>query len=85
MELARREAELIEEGRWEEVVRLGAQRETLLARLPEPGPEAREELAAALALVDSSAGVAAGALAEVRETLGHLARGRQAISAYARL
>jgi len=83
LELARIEATLVEEGRWEDARQLGAEREALLRRLPAPPPEARADLEAALALVESSAAATAAAMAEVRETLAHLAVGRQAIAAYA--
>jgi hypothetical protein len=83
LELARRERELIDRGRWDEVVALDHERRELAAALPgPPPPEAREALAAAERQVRENAALIAAALAETREQLAGLARGSRQAAAY---
>jgi hypothetical protein len=81
--LARREACLVDEGRWAEVVALWDQRETLQASLPETPPaDAGPALAEALELVRSTESVLHSALADVATELRGLAESRRAALAY---
>jgi hypothetical protein len=84
LELARREAELLELDRWEELASLDEERRAVLATLPEQAPaEAREVLEETLRLVESSAAAAAARLVGVRHDLAHVVLGRRAMSGYA--
>ena len=83
--LARTEAELIADGRWEEAAELGRRREELVATLPDtPPPHAADALREASRLVRSSTGAASVAVAETRAVLQRLNDGRRAVAGYAR-
>jgi hypothetical protein len=85
LELARFEAALIDERRWEEAAQLGRERAALIEQLPaEVPPEALAELEEALAIVEASADRAAAARAELQAELAHLAQGRRAVAAYSK-
>lgn len=84
LELARRERELIDEARWDEVVALDRERRDLAESLPGPPPaEARPLLEAAERAVRENAALIAAGLAATREELGLISRGRSLVSGYA--
>lgn len=83
--LARREASLVDEGRWAEVVALWDQRDALQAALPETPPaEAAPALQEALAIVASTEARLQAELADVASELRRLGEGRRAATAYSR-
>ena len=83
VELARREAELVGEGRFDEVIALQEERELLQAALPEDPPrEAAPLLEEAACIVRSTEAELAVALADTGAALRRLAEGRRAASAY---
>jgi hypothetical protein len=83
-ELAEREAELIAEGDWVEVVGLEAERRALAEQLPvEPPAEAREALERAQRQLGRNAGAIAASLAATRGELEAIARRRSALGSYA--
>lgn len=84
LELAERERDLIEAGRWEDVVTLETARVRLLAGLPAQAPEsARPLLEEAASIVESNIAAIATANAGVKRELAHLQRGRNALASYA--
>jgi hypothetical protein len=83
--MARHEAELVQDGLWDEVVALGQARDELVAELPETPPaDAVQALAEAWLTVRSSTDVARAALAETVASLREVHEGQRALDAYAR-
>jgi hypothetical protein len=81
--LARREASLVDEGRWADVVALWDQREALQASLPETPPaEAAPALREALEVAGSTEARLQAELADVAAELRRLAESRRAAIAY---
>lgn len=84
VELAERERELIAAGRFDELAELDAERDELVASLPEQAPrEARFLLERAAQLQEESSQALIAAMATVRGGLLELARGRRAADRYA--
>jgi hypothetical protein len=84
VELAERERELIAAGRFDELAEIDAERDELVASLPEQAPpDARFLLERAARLQEESSRELAAALATVRVGLLELARGRRAAGGYA--
>jgi hypothetical protein len=83
-EFGERELQLVIEGRWEEVAKLGAEREELIARLPPVAPQtAREPLEYAAKLQLRVSAELTRSIALAREGIGRLDRGRRAAAGYA--
>lgn len=82
LELARRQAALACDGRWEETIRLGEQQEFLAESLGTLPAEARPGLEEARALLETTVALARAAQHEIREELERLGRGRRAVAAY---
>ena len=83
LELAERERELIEAGRWEDLVTLEATRAQIVAELPLEAPtSARPLLEQAASIVESNVAAIASASESVRRELHHLQRGRTALVSY---
>lgn len=79
--LARRELELVEQGRWDELPALDAERRSLIDELPAvPPAEARPHLAEAERIVSRSIQVSALALADTRARLAQLRGRRRALA-----
>jgi hypothetical protein len=84
VEICRRETDLIASGDWDAVVRLGEEREELVAALPaKPPAEARGHLRRADELVRANAAALAAARAATVAELGQLRTVRETIRAYA--
>jgi hypothetical protein len=84
LELARRESELIEAGRWSELVHLEHERGELIAKLPSRPPvEARGVLEEAKAIVTRNVASIVEATDRTVAQLALVGRGRQAIAGYA--
>jgi len=83
LELARRELDLVEAGRWEDAAALEAERRELVAALPMQAPaEARDLLERTRELVRRTAAVTDAELAAVRAQLTALRRMRPALATY---
>ena len=83
--LARAEADLVADGRWEDAADLGRRRAELVASLPETPPaEAADALREARQVMLASMGAASVAVAETRTALRRLNDGRRAVAGYAR-
>lgn len=83
LDLARRERELVLEGRWEELPALAARRDALLRTLPEQAPEeARPELEEALRVVRQTSDAIGAVLDEVRRELASLRTHRRVAASY---
>jgi hypothetical protein len=84
VELARREHELVSEGRMLELPALHAEREELVASLPaQAPPAARAYLERALELAQATEGLLGAALAKSRADLGALSAHRRVAASYA--
>jgi hypothetical protein len=81
--LARRQQEIVETGRLDELELLLAEWEVLTAALPAPTPDERELLEAIEVIVWSSVATLDKALNETGQTLSLIRRGRKAIGSYA--
>jgi hypothetical protein len=82
-ELARRERELVNGGRWEELLELQAERQQLIDSLPAELPaEARPALEAALRQSRATQAVLAEAMQATGGQLGTVRRGRRVVTAY---
>jgi hypothetical protein len=82
-ELARRERELVDGERWDELIELQAERQQLLDCLPaEPPAEAEEALEESLLQARRTQQALQAALDQVESALGAVRRGRRAVSAY---
>lgn len=81
--LARRQQEVVETGRLDELELLLAEWEALAAVLPEPTSDERELLEAIEVIVWSSVATLDKALYETAQTLSLIRRGRKAIGSYA--
>ena len=83
--LARREASLVDEGRWADVVALWEQRDALQAALPQTPPaEAAPAIQEALEVVASTEARLQAELADVATELRRLAESHRAAIAYSR-
>jgi len=83
--LARREASLVDEGRWADVVALWEQREALQAALPQTPPaDAAPAIQEALEVVASTEARLQAELADVAAELRLLAESHRAAIAYSR-
>ena len=83
VELARREAELVEQGRLEELAAVWAERDAVTSQLPgRPPVTAREALVEADRIVRSTHDRICTLLQEVGEQIGQLSSGRRAVSGY---
>jgi len=79
--LARRELELVEQGRWEELPALAAERQAVVDGLPAVAPaEARAHLVEAERLVNRTIQLSALALADARARLAQLRTRRRALA-----
>jgi hypothetical protein len=84
VELAARERDLIDAGRYDELAELDAERGRLVASLPaDPPPEARPALERAAALQDENTRLLTDALAQTRDSILGVGRGRTAARSYA--
>jgi hypothetical protein len=84
-ELAAREAELVADERWDEVVELGRLRAELIASLPSsPPPDASEALEEAWRTMLATAGSVSIAVAETRAQLRRFQDAHRAIQGYAK-
>ena len=84
-ELAAREAELVAEERWEEVVGIGRLRAELIASLPaSPPPEAAEALEQAWRTMLATRSAVSSATAETRAQLRRFQDAHRALEGYAR-
>jgi hypothetical protein len=84
LELGELELELVQGQRWEELARLGEEREQLIASLPPLAPSnARGSLEKAAEMQQKVSAELARSLALAREGLGRLDRGRRAAAGYA--
>jgi hypothetical protein len=82
LDLARRERELVQGGRWDELGELGAQWAAQTAALSEPTPADRELLEEIAAIVWSTVAAVQSALASTTRVLDHVQRGRLAVDSY---
>ena len=83
-ELGEIELELVQEGRWEELGSLQAERASLIARLPAMAPaDARDPLERAEALQQRVSAELARSIALAQEGLKRLDQGRRAARGYA--
>jgi predicted TIM-barrel fold metal-dependent hydrolase len=83
LELARREAVLVAEGRLEELAAVWAERDELTASLTQRPPQsAREALAEADRIVRATHDRVCQLLQELGEQIGQLSAGRRAVSGY---
>ena len=83
LELARREAELVERGRFEELAAVWAERDAIAASLaPRPPASAREALLEADRIVRATHERVCALLQELGEQIGQLSSGRRAVSGY---
>ena len=83
LELARREAEFVESGRFEELSGVWAERDALTAELSGPPPDsAREPLLEADRIVRATHERVCALLQELGEQIAQLSSGRRAISGY---
>ena len=83
LELARREAALVEAGRFEELAAVWAERDELTTQLgTRPPASAREALAEADRIVRATHGRICALLHELGEQIGQLSSGRRAASGY---
>ena len=83
LELVRRERELIEGGRWDELGPLNEERGRVLAALSDPLPAgARAPLVEAERLLAGNTALLAAAIEPVRAELVQLRRGRQMVAGY---
>jgi hypothetical protein len=84
-ELTAREAELVAEGRWDEVVEIGKVRAELIAALPpSPPPEAEEALEQAWRTILATRGAVNAAAADTLARLRRLQDAHRALEGYAR-
>jgi len=84
LELGELELELVQGQRWEELARLGEEREQLIASLPPLAPNsAKQPLEQAAALQQRVSAELARSIALAREGLARLDRGRRAAAGYA--
>jgi hypothetical protein len=84
-ELAAREAELVAEERWDDVVEIGRVRADLIARLPaSPPPDASEALEHAWRTLLATTGAVSVAVAETRAQLRRFQDAHRAIEGYTR-
>jgi hypothetical protein len=84
LELGERELELVQNQCWEELARLGEERERLIASLPPLAPSsARGSLERAAVLQQRVSAELARSLALAREGLARVDRGRRAAAGYA--
>jgi hypothetical protein len=83
LELARREAELVGEGRFEELAAVWAERDDVIASLgPIPPASAREPLAEADRICRATQATLLGLLEELGRQIGQLSSGRRAAAGY---
>ena len=83
LELARREAELVEQGRLEELASVWSERDALTAQLPgRPPVPARDALVEADRIVRATHERICALLQELGEQIGQLSSGRRAVSGY---
>jgi hypothetical protein len=83
LELARREAELVEQGRLEELSAVWAERDALTAQLASRPPlSAREALTEADRVVRATHDRICVLLQDLGEQIGQLSSGRRAVSGY---
>ena len=83
LELARREAELVEQGRFEELAAVWAERDALTEPLNgRPPVSAREALTEADRIVRATHDRICVLLQELGEQIGQLSSGRRAVSGY---
>jgi hypothetical protein len=83
LELARREAELVEQGRLEELASVWSERDALVAQLPgRPPVSARDALVEADRIVRATHDRICTLLQELGEQIGQLSSGRRAVSGY---
>jgi hypothetical protein len=83
LELARREAELVDQGRLEQLAAVWAERDELVASLgPRPPESAREPLLEADRVVRATHERICALLQELGEQIGQLSSGRRAVSGY---
>ena len=83
LELARREAELVEQGRFEELAPLWAERDALVASLESRPPvTARDALVEADRIVRATHERVCALLSELGVQIGQLSNGRRAVSGY---
>ena len=79
-----RETELIQAGKWHELVELESQRSSLLAKLPpNPPAEVHELLEVVLTRLKRNAAALSASLAQVRGDLDRIGRTRTALGSYA--
>jgi hypothetical protein len=84
-QLAAREAELVAEERWDEVVELGRLRAELIAHLPaSPPPDASDSLEQAWRTMLATAGALSDSVAETRAQLRRFQDAHRAIEGYTR-
>jgi anti-sigma factor RsiW len=82
-DLGVREAAAIAGARWEELVDIQAERQSLLGSLPSPPPpEAKPALERALARTAETQQALVAAMAETKGTIERLQGGRRAVQAY---
>jgi hypothetical protein len=84
LELSEREHALVVAGTWEELAAVDAERRAVLAGLPAGAPAgaARAALARAGELQAATTALLSAQVAELRRSLGHVARGRTAMRGY---
>ena len=81
--LARRERELVDASRWDDLAALGADWEALTADLPDASAEESGLLEEIAVTVWSTIAAVQAALDQTTHLLDHIQRGRQAIGSYA--
>jgi len=80
--LARRERELIDANRWDELHELGAEWQAHAESMPDPSPADREVLEEIAATVWSTVAAVEAALADTIRGMGHVQQGRLAVDSY---
>jgi hypothetical protein len=83
VELARRERDLVDAGRYDDAAAIGEEWRALVATLPSrPPAEARPLLEEAERIVRETVGLIVAARSAAQAELAHLGRGRRALSSY---
>jgi hypothetical protein len=84
LELTEREHALVVAGSWEELAAVDAERQTVLAGLPPQAPAgaAVSALERAAGLQAQTSALLSAQVAELRRSLGHMARGRVTVQGY---